>query len=450
MRKFKLIPFLLIFILLAVSVTSCRKDEPLYISLSTEVQDADIAHAWFDRFRLLTKNCAGFTPPVAARAFGYAGVALYETVLPGMPDNQSLQGQLQEMPKITPPDASVEYNWAIAANAAMAYTAKSFYANMSNPLFLEVQKLEDTYNTLLRNKYNLSEATFARSQKWGQEVGRTIFDWSKTDGGHEGYAKNFPTTYKAPIGLGLWVPTFPAFRPAMQPYWGKNRSFIAKIVENSQPNVPIAYSEDSTSTYYKEAYLVYKTVQNKRPEEIAIAQFWSDDPGQPGTPPGHSISIATQVLKQSMFNLAKSAEVYAKTGIALSDAFVSCWRWKFEYNYMRPITFIRAKIDPTFTSVLETPPFPEYTSGHSVQSGATAKVLTEALGSSFAFTDSTHFGRTDINGAPRTYKTFYDFAAEAGISRLYGGIHYREAIEKGVEQGIKIGAEVNKLKFKKS
>ena len=117
---------------------------------------------------------------------------------------------------------------------------------------------------------------------------------------------------------------------------------------------------------------------------------------------------------------------------------------------MRPITYIRAKIDPTFASLLETPPFPEYTSGHSVQSGATAKVLTEALGNNFAFTDSTHVGRVDIKGAPRPFKTFYDFAAEAAISRLYGGIHYREAIEKGVEQGIKIGAEVNKLKFRKS
>lgn len=450
MRKIQLISFFLIFVLIAVSITSCRKDEPLYTSLPTEVQDAQIAHDWFDKFRFLTKNCAGFTPPVASRAFGYAGVTLYETVVPGMLQYQSLQGQLQDMPKITAPDLTLEYNWAIASNAAMAYVAKNYYANMSNTLFADVQALEDKYYTALSEKNSLSQATVDRSKKWGQEVARIVFEWSKTDGGHEGYTKNFPTTYKAPTGAGLWVPTFPKFQPALQPFWGVNRTFITKNAEISQPTAPIAYSEDTASTFYKEAYLVYSTVKNIKPEEKIIADFWSDDPGQPGTPPGHSVSIATQVMKKEGYNLAKSAETYSKIGIAVADAFVSCWRWKFVYNYIRPISFIRSKIDPSFVSLLETPPFPEYTSGHSVQSGATAKVLTEIFGSSYSFTDATHAGRTDITGTPRTFKSFYDFAAEAAISRLYGGIHYREAIEKGVEQGVKVGAEVNKLKYKKS
>ena len=450
MRKFQLISFLLFFALTSIFISSCRKDEPLYISLPTEVQDAQIAHDWFDKFRYLTKNCAGFTPPVASRAFGYAGVSLYEAVVPGMPQYQSLQGQLQNMPKITAPDLTLEYNWAIAANAAMAYVARNYYANMSNALFAEVQQLEDRYYTIVTETNGLSQATIERSKKWGQEAARIVFEWSKTDGGHEGYTKNFPTTYKPPVGLGLWVPTFPKYQPALHPFWGANRTFIEKSSDISQPTAPLTYSEDTSSTFYKEAYLVYSTVKNIQPEEKIIAQFWSDDPGQPGTPPGHSVAIATQIMKKEGFNLAKSAETYSKVGIAVADAFISCWRWKFVHNYVRPITFIRAKIDPTFVSLLETPPFPEYTSGHSVQSGATAKVLTEIFGSNYAFSDSTHVSRTDIIGAPRAFKSFYDFAAEAAISRLYGGIHYREAIEKGVEQGVKIGVEVNKLKFRKS
>lgn len=450
MRRLQLTSFLLVFVLVAVFVTSCRKDEPLYISLPTEVQDAQIAHDWFDRFRFLTKNCAGFTPPVASRAFGYAGLALYETVVPGMTQYQSLQGQVQDMPKITAPDVSLDYNWAVASNAAMAYIAKNFYANMNNTLYADVQKLEETYYTTLRDKYGMSQAAFDRSKQWGQEVARIIFEWSKTDGGHEGYNKNFPTTYKAPVGVGLWVPTFPKYQPALQPYWGANRTFVAKSSDISQPSAPTAYSEDTASLFYKEAYLVYSTVKNIKPEEKIIAQFWSDDPGQPGTPPGHSISIATQVMKKYGYNLAKSAEVYAKVGMGVADAFVSCWRWKYQYNYIRPISFIRSKIDPAFVSLLETPPFPEYTSGHSVQSGTTAKVLTDIFGNNYEFTDSTHVNRLDINGAPRTFKSFYDFASEAAISRLYGGIHYREAIEKGIEQGVKVGAEISKLKFKKS
>ncbi len=450
MRKRELILSLLVFILISVSVTSCMKDEPLYTSLPTEVQDAQVAHDWFDMFRYLTKNGAGFTPPVASRAFGYAGVTLYEAVVPGMSQYQSLQGQLQDMPKIAAPDLNLEYNWAIAANAAMAYAAKSYYANMNNTSFAQVQTLEDNYDVVLQAKYKFSDATLDRSKKWGQEVARIIFQWSKTDGGHEGYTKNFPTNYYLPTGIGFWVPTYPKYQSALQPYWGFNRSFITKSAELSQPSTPIPYSSDTSSLFYKEAFLVYSTVKNIKPEEKTIAQFWSDDPGQPGTPPGHSISIATQVLKKEQYNLAKSVEVYAKVSICVADAFISCWRWKYVYNYVRPISFIRSKIDSTFISLLETPPFPEYTSGHSVQSGATAKVLTETFGNNYTFTDATHANRTDINGAPRTFKSFYDFAAEAGISRLYGGIHYREAIEKGVEQGIKVGTEVVKLKFKKS
>ena len=449
MRKRELITSLLVFILLSISVTSCMKDEPLYISLPTEVQDAQVAHDWFDMFRFLTKNGTGFTPPVASRAFGYAGVTLYEAVVPGMSQYQSLQGQLQDMPKIAAPDLNIEYNWAVAANAAMAYAAKSYYANMTNSSFAQVQKLEENYYTALQSKYTLTTATMDRSKKWGQEVARIIFEWSKTDGGHEGYTKNFPTNYFQPTGIGLWVPTYPKFQPALQPFWGYNRSFIAKSAEMSQPIKPIPYSEDTASLFHKEAFLVYSTVKNIKPEEKIIAQFWSDDPGQPGTPPGHSVSIATQVLKKEQYNLAKSAEVYAKVGICVAEAFISCWRWKYVYNYVRPISYIRSKIDPTFVPILETPPFPEFTSGHSVQSGATAKVLTEVFGNNYPFTDATHANRTDINGAPRTFKSFFDFAAEAAISRLYGGIHYREAIEKGVEQGIKVGGEVMKLKFRK-
>ncbi|MBL7815083.1 MAG: vanadium-dependent haloperoxidase [Saprospiraceae bacterium] len=449
MRKLQLIPIVLSISFVALFITSCRKDEPLYVSLPAEVQDAQIAHDWFDKFRFLTKNCAGFTPPVASRAFGYAGVTLYEAIVPGMPQYQSLQGQLQDMPKISTPDLTLEYNWAIATNAAMAYVAKNYYANMSNSLYIDVVKLEENSNIQIREKYGISDATFERSKKWGQEVARVIFEWSKTDGGHEGYTKNFPTSYKAPIGAGLWVPTYPKFQSALQPYWGTNRTFVTRNTSISQPSSPTPYSEDTASTFYKEAYLVYSSVKNIKPEEKIIAQFWSDDPGQPGTPPGHSISIATQILKKEAYNLAKSAEVYAKVGMGVSDAFVSCWYWKYQYNYIRPISFIRSKIDPTFVSLLETPPFPEYTSGHSVQSGATAKILTEIFGNNYEFVDATHANRTDINGTPRTFKSFYDFAAEAAISRLYGGIHYREAIEKGVEQGVKIGTQISKLTFRK-
>ncbi len=438
---------IVLFFLLSLIVVSCRKDEQLFVSKPAEYYDAQIANQWADMFRDLTKKTAGFTPPVAARAFGYVGVAMYETVVPGMPTYQTLAGQLALMPEMGKTDESLEYNWQVALNASMSLTARNFYATMPTEQLSAVLKMEDSIATVLRA--SISQEVFDRSKEWGLTVAKGVFEWSKTDGGHEGYSKNFPTTYTAPTGNGMWKSTFPAFQKAMQPFWGNNRTFIAKCAENTQPDAPAAYSEDPTSKFVIQAQETYNAVKNTTAQQTLIAQFWSDDPGIPGTPPGHLLSVATQAVQKEKWNLAKSAEVYAKISIGLSDAFVSCWKCKYQYNYIRPISFIREKIDANWVSILTTPPFPEYTSGHSAASGASAKILTDLFGANFEITDRTHEKRTDINGAARTYKSFNDMAAEAAISRLYGGIHYREAIEKGVEQGARVGAEVGKLKFKK-
>lgn len=446
MKKFYYNPYAL-FLVVLVTIVSCRKDEPLFVSKPTEYSNAQVANQWMDMLRELTKKTAGFTPPVAARAFGYAGVTLYETVVPGMPQYQSLKTQLDQMPDMGSIDPSLEYNWEVAANAAMALTARNFYPTMPTEQMAAVLKLEDSIANKLR--LGISQDVFERSKAWGTNISKKVFEWSQSDGGHEGYAKNFPTSYTPPTGLGYWVPTYPAFQKALQPFWGNNRTFIAKCAENTQPDAPVAYSEDTTSRFMLQAKEVYLTVKNATPLQKLIADYWSDDPGIPGTPPGHLLSIMTQVLRKSNGNLAKAAEAYAKISMGLSDAFVSCWKCKYKYNYMRPITIVRSKFDGNWVSQLTTPPFPEYTSGHSVASGASAKILTDLFGTNFEFTDRTHEKRTDIIGSPRTYTSFNEMAAEAAISRLYGGIHYREAIEKGVEQGTRVGLEIGKLKFRK-
>jgi hypothetical protein len=434
-------------LILALTITSCRKDEALFVSTPTEFLDAQVAHDWNDMFRSLTKKTTGFTPPVASRALGYAGVTLYETVVPGMPNFQSLQGQLTQMPEMPKTDPTLEYNWAIAANFAMGYVARNFYPTMPADQVLVVQNLEDA--SFERLKIGVSKDIIARSKEWGLTVAKAIFEWSKTDGGHEGYNKNFPANYTPPVGPGKWVSTYPAFQPALQPFWGDNRTFIPQCAQNTQPEAPLSYSDVTSSAFHTAAMEVYNTVKNRTPTQELIANYWSDDPGMPGTPPGHMVSIATLAAKAENYNLAKAAEVYAKVGIAVADAFVSCWKCKYIHNYMRPISYIRSNIDLTWVSVLSTPPFPEYTSGHSVQSGAAARVLSDLFGTTYAFVDNTHASRTDINGTPRAFKSFNEMASEAAISRLYGGIHFREAIEKGVEQGTRVGVEVGKLKFRK-
>jgi hypothetical protein len=189
------------------------------------------------------------------------------------------------------------------------------------------------------------------------------------------------------------------------------------------------------------------SVKNLTPEQKEIALFWADDPGKTSTPPGHSISIASQVLREKNASLALAAETYARVGMAVADAFIGCWNTKYQYDLIRPISYIQNVIDPTWnnpsiTDPVTTPPFPEYTSGHSVQSGAAASVLTALFGDSYKFTDNTHVQR----GLPaRTFYSFFQAADEAALSRLYGGIHFMPAIELGLMQGKCIGEKINSL-----
>jgi membrane-associated phospholipid phosphatase len=209
---------------------------------------------------------------------------------------------------------------------------------------------------------------------------------------------------------------------------------------------PTVYSSEKDSAFYKEALEVYNTVKNISPEQKKIARFWSDDPMLTITPPGHWVSIALNLALDKNLNLEQFAELQARVGLAVNDAFIGCWHTKYIYNLLRPSTYIRRHIDPTFEAVLLVPPFPEYPSGHSTQSAAAASVLTTFFGENYAFTDRTG---SDNGLEPRSFKSFNQAANEAGISRMYGGIHFRAAIEQGLEQGRCIGAKVNALKFRK-
>lgn len=432
-----------VFLLVLLSVQSCKKDTP--VAKATDEYANKVAVVWFEKLRELTKVCPGFTPPVASRAFGHAGVALYESVVHGAPGYRSLSGQLTGLGELPHPEAGKTYHWPSCANAAMVYMARNLYANMPSDQQSAVTDLES--QLLTEFSAEADAETISRSAAYGKAVAEAVFEWSKGDSGHEGYAKNFPASYVPPTGDGMWAPTAPAFQKALQPYWGSNREFVPGVINYSQPVPPKPFSTDPVSPFYQQALEVFVTVNNLTPEQEKIAQFWSDDPGQPGTPPGHSISIATQVLQNENTDLAKAAETYCKVGIAVADAFISCWKCKYEHNLLRPITYIRDVMDPNWNTVLNTPPFPEYTSGHSVQSGATAQVLSDLFGYNYAFTDKTHEKRGDIDGSPRFYHSFFDAANEAALSRLYGGIHYRDAIEIGLEQGKKVGESVSRLGF---
>ena len=440
-------------LLLVCVLTSCVIGSPLPAALPSPISDVmpdrTVATAWFDLYLYLIQQTEGFTPPVAARALGYAGVTLYEALVPGLSDHRSLVGQLHELTALPQPVAGHRYHWPTVANRAMATLAHEFFSNATRDNKALIDGLHD--QLLLTWQDASDAATLTRSTDYGAAVAEAIYQWSMRDGGHKGQLENFPLDFLPTTGAGQWRPTPPKFQQTpLQPYWGDNRTFVLGE-EACEPPPPPAYSEEQGSPFYQQAAEVYQTVRNLTPAQRTIALYWADDPGRTITPPGHSVALATQVLIEQDASLALAAETYAKVGIAVADAFIGCWQTKFKYNLVRPLSYIQQVLDPTWnipqlTDPVTTPPFPEYTSGHSVQSAATAVVLTSLFGEHYRITDHTQDKRGFL---PRTFASFDELAAEAALSRLYGGIHYRAAIEAGLVQGRCIGQQVLTLHFTK-
>ena len=411
--------------------------------------DASLATTWFTLHRTLVQQTPGFSPPVAGRAFGYLGLTLYESVVAGMPGHRSLVGHLSELRALPRPAEGATYVWPEVANAAIAHMTRALFSNTSATNASAIDDLEEQWTA--RHAEGTDAGVIERARAHGLALAPALHAWSQQDGGDHGQLTNYQEEYVPPSGPGLWVPTPRTAGqpfPALQPRWGDNRSFVAAVVSACSPPPPV-YSEDPTSSFYAEALEVYEVVRAVTPDQREKAQFWSDEGGATATPAGHWMAILTTVLVQQERSLAFAAEAYAKLGMTLSDAFVACWDTKFRDNLLRPITYIRAFIDPTWnaptiTDPLLTPPFPEYTSGHSVVSAAAAHVLTDLFGDDVGFVDDFHVGR---GFAPREYANFWEAALEAAASRLYGGVHFRTAIEVGLSQGQCVGERITALPF---
>ena len=450
MQKNSLLLPLIVFILFAAVFQGCKKDpveSDAVFSTYTKDYSSEVANTWSELSLDLTKKTSGFVPPIASRAYGYLGITLYESVVEGMPRYQTLSGKLSGYNRTVFADASKKYYYPACANAALALMTKRMFANASPENLIRIDALEQSYNELYLEE--TSAEILENSKTLGKAIAEEIYQWSVTDGGNEAYNNLMPSDYVIPQGTGFWVPTPPAFDRPLLPYWGNKRTLVDNVVGYSQPKSHVSYSTLTNSEFHAQAMEVYTTVNNLATEQSDIAKYWADNPGETATPGGHSWSILKQLLKSRNENLDFAAQAYAKMGIALSDAFVSCWKCKYHFNLMRPVTYIQENIDADWLPILGTPNFPEYSSGHSVQSGAMAVVLNNLFGSSYVFTDSTHMNRTDINGTPRRFSSFDAAAKEAAISRLYGGIHYADAIVLGVEQGRKVGFKAITLGYLK-
>ncbi len=442
-KRTRLLPRIFSMLFAIIFLAACQDHhtpDPVSLSPATATYSADVAMEWINLELKLVKTTAGFTPPIVARALGYTGLVLYESVVPGMSTYKSLAGQLNGLPALPQPEATKEYNWALAANTAQYTLIKSLYPTASDANKTTMDSLKQRLETSLRA--GVASDVAERSNSFGMAMATAIFEYAKTDGGHEAYKNVFPADYVVPVGPGLWVSTGAQLIPLL-PSWGNNRSFVAANASVNPP-VPYPYSTATGSDFYKDALEVYTVSKSLTTDQKDIGLFWADGGGSI-TPPGHHINIAAIVLKKENARLDKAAETCAKVALAVADAFVACWRAKYAHNLLRPITYIRSQIDPTWTPLLDTPPFPEYTSGHSSGSGAASQILTELFGDNYAFTDNTWQGTF----ANRSFNSFFDYASEATNSRLYGGIHYRNGNENGLANGKLIGKNINALAFRK-
>ncbi|MGZ8538679.1 MAG: vanadium-dependent haloperoxidase [Flavisolibacter sp.] len=428
---------LLFFCLLFISCKKSSDEDE--IKGQTKNYSSEVAQKWHDLQLQFLRLPPGPNPygMHGNRYFAYSGIALYESVVAGMPGYQSLQGQLTNMPAMPPTESGKSYHWPTSANAALAFLTRYFYPTIAN--MKSIDSLENDLN--IKYKREVSIEIFQRSVNYGTKVAEIIFEWSKTDNSLNTYPAFVPA-----IGPGIWSPTAPNPTAVSAPYWGNNRLFVQGSLNNTSSAPPPPYSTDPNSAYYKMVKEVYDISKELTPAQIATAIYFRDNPGfQSGT---HYQSIFSQVMHQENPGLDFYAIAMAKTGIALAESQIGCWKMKYDLLVERPIRYIRNVLGYTnWNPVLTTPPHPDFPSGHSQTGGALATILTSLFGDNYGITLHTY---DNLGMEPRTYKSFNEMVDDIGKSRVYAGIHYSYSCTEGAKQGGKIAENILKsLKFKK-
>lgn len=384
-----------------------------------------------------------FSPPVASRIYAYPNIAAYEIVALNNKDYKSLAGQVRELTPIPQPMADKPVNYSLAALIA--------HMDMSRRLIFSEDRMIVYRDSLYNLWESQNKSEFIASRDYALEVADHIAGWMNEDNYNQ--TRTMPKFTVDTDDPSRWQPTPPAYMDGIEPHWNKIRPFVIDSASQFRPTPPPPFSMEEGSDFFKEVREVYDisneiTAKGDESEEVAIAQFWDCNPyvsvtrghlmfaTKKITPGAHWIGIAKIASRSSESDFDKTLYAYTKTSIAIADAFISCWDEKYYSNLIRPETLINEHIDDSWEPVLQTPPFPEYTSGHSVVSGAAATALTDVFGDDYAFDDDTELAF----GLPvRSFNSFNEAADEAAISRMYGGIHYRAAVAVGVKQGRDLG-----------
>tara|TARA_R110002051_G_scaffold295922_1_gene361864 strand:- start:3791 stop:5158 length:1368 start_codon:yes stop_codon:yes gene_type:complete len=436
----------ILFLVFIISCSNEKIQEPIVIT-------PDELHNSIDKIVEIMVHDI-FSPPVASRIFAYPNIAAYEIIAQVNPEYNSLAGQLKDLTPIPVIDSTQAINPQLSALIA--------HMNISKQLIFSEQKFDVLQDSLFQSWESKNKIEFNASKDYGLKVAEHIKKWMAKD--NYSQTRTMPKFTVDTDEASRWQPTPPAYMDGIEPHWSKIRPFALDSASQFKPVPPPIFSMDNNSNFYKELIEVYN-IGNKimqdgdETEEVAIAKFWDCNPyvsvtrghlmfaTKKITPGAHWIGITKIACKKINTNFDDTVYAYTKTSMAIADGFISCWDEKYRSNLIRPETLINQHIDENWKPILQTPPFPEYTSGHSVVSGAASTVLTDIFGDNFFFEDDTE----TAYGLPiRNFESFNQAADEAAISRMYGGIHYRAAVEVGVGQGRNIGRLLNsKLEMKK-
>jgi hypothetical protein len=408
--------------------------------------DPDILHQNEDQLTKLIIYDV-FSPPVASRIYAYASLASYEAIRYDNPKYISIIKQLRGFDNPPQPHAGKKYNYTLAATKAFFTVARKITFSVDS-----LKRYEDAVYGQFKTE--LDDSTYQRSFNFGEQVGKVILKRAMVD--------NYPQTRGKPKFLGSskpgkWHPTPPDYLDGVEYCWGTMKTFVLDSSSQFVPPLPPAYSADKNSAYFKQNLEVYEQSKTLTQEQKDIARYWDDNPfviehaghmmfaNKKITPGGHWIGITAIACKKSHADAVKTAQAYALTSVAMFDSFICCWQEKYKSNYIRPVTVINDLIDKNWLPRLQTPPFPEYPSGHSSITRSAAVMLTHLFGDNFAFQDT-----SDLHyiGMQRHFDSFVQAANEASVSRFYGGIHYVNSVNVGADQGKQVSDYIiSKLKL---
>ncbi len=394
----------------------------------------------------------GFSPIVASRNYAYANIAAYECIAAGYPNEyHSLAGQingLKAMPKV---DTTKKTDYEFAALLA--------FCKVGEAVTFPEGSMNEYVDSLKQHAKDegMPQEMFDNSLALADTIGKAILAWSKKDNYAQTRSASRYTVLDSP---GRWVPTPPAYTSAIEPHWREIRTIAIDSATQFIPPPPIPFNiTDKNSAYYKQVMQIKKATDSLTDEQKHIAEFWDDLGGKLNvaghvmfvtkkfSPPGHWMNIVGIAAIKAKANFRKTVAAYALTSIAMFDAFIQCWDEKFRSNTVRPETVINKYIDPEWRPYLQTPPFPEYTCGHSTVSSASAEALTKMFGDNFSYTDTSEL---EFGIANRSFTSFRQAADENNWARFYGGIHFHPSCIVSTEYGKKVGSfVVGKLKLEK-